>query len=298
MSRAAPFVLAVVVSACGAGRPPAPDTPLPPEPRANAFIRKVDDIAIERGERGGLEARMLIGPGSLPSERAAVAWFRIAEDSVFGSAHPCFELHGIVLSGTGDMLDPRGVVHLVPGDATYVPARYPFAIVAVGGPLEILQVFTADEGLENCEMQVRAAEEPIPPEDREGLFATQHVVRTADSPWIPIAAGKGRVQLLVDDETTGARLAYLGHLVAEPGLAIPAHVHETSDEILLVRSGRGVMTIDGDDMTVQAGMIIRIPANTEHAFVAEGDVPVEAVQIYAGPGPEQRFRAARDAAGL
>jgi len=288
----------VVVAACGAGRPPAPETPLPPEPLAAGFLRRVEDIPMERGEGGSLEARMLVGPGGLSSPRAAVAWFRIPEEGAFGAAHPCFELHGVVLSGTADFLDPRGVARLGPGDAVYLPSRYPFALVAVGGPLEILEVFAARGGIEACEAAVRGVEAPPPPEDREGLAATQHVVRAEDTSWVPIAAGKGRVQMLLDDETVGARLAYVGQFVAEPGLAVPAHVHDGSDEILFVRTGRGTMTIRGDELTVEGGMVVRIPAGTEHAFVAEGDQPLTAVQVYAGPGPEARFRAARDAAGL
>lgn len=289
---------AIVLAACGAGRPPAPETPLPPEPLAARYLRSVDDIPVERGQTGGLAARMLVGPGGLSSARVAMAWFRIAEEGAFGAAHPCFELHGVILSGTADLLDPRGVVRLGPGDALHVPARYPFALVAVGGPLELLQVFAAREGIEACEAAVREAEEPPPPEDREGLHATQHVVRGEDAGWIPIGGGKGRVQMLLDAETVGAGLAYLGQFVGEPGLAVPAHVHAESDEILYIRSGRGTMTVQGEDLTVTGGMIVRIPAGTEHAFVAEGDEPLTAVQVYAGPGPEQRFRAARDAAGL
>lgn len=295
----APVLAATLwVAACGASRPPAPETPLPPEPVAARFLRVVDELPMERGEDGSLEARMLVGPGGLPTDRAAVAWFRMPDGGAFGAAHPCFDLHGIVLSGSADLLDPRGAVRLTAGDAIFLPSRYPFALVAVGGPLEILEVFAARQGVAACDAMVQAAEELVPPEDREGLIATQHVLRGEDAPWIPIAAGKGRVQMLVDGEVQGARLAYLGQLVAEPGLAIPAHVHADSDEILLVRTGRGTMTIEGHALSVESGMVIRIPAGTEHSFVADGGEPLTAVQIYAGPGPEQRFVAARDAAGL
>jgi putative monooxygenase len=295
--RGAIWVAALVLAnGCGGSRPPAPETPLPEEPLAARFVRVVEDLATERGQDGSLEAKMLVGPGGLTSDRAAVAWFRMPDGGAFGAAHPCFDLHGVILSGAADLLDPRGAVRLEAGDAVFLPARYPFAIVAAGGPLEILEVFAAQGGIAACDATVRAATELAPPEDREGLNATQHVVRGEDAEWISIAQGKGRVQMLVDEEVQGARLAYVGQLVAEPGLVIAPHVHTDSDEILLVRAGSGTMTIAGARLPVLAGMVIRIPAGTEHAFEADGSAALRAVQIYAGPGPEQRFRAARDAA--
>jgi len=290
--------VALIATACGASRPPAPRTPLPPTDPADRYVRRVSDLPFEAGEDGSLQARMLVGPGGLSSERAAVAWFRVAAEHAFGAAHPCFDLHGVVLSGEADLLDPRGVTRLQTGDALFVPSRYPFVIVANAGPVELLEVFASDEGVRECDDSVREAETMPPPQDREGLVAIQHVQRAADAPWIPVGGGKGRVQMLVDQEVQGATLAYVGQFVGQPGLSLPAHAHDDSDEILLIRSGHGTMMIGGERIEVRGGMVVLIPAGTEHSFVADGDEPVRAVQVYAGPGPEQRFRAARDAAGL
>ena len=55
-------------------------------------------------------------------------------------------------------------------------------------------------------------------------------------------------------------------------------------------SGVMEMTVAGTAYTVRAGDAIRIPAGVKHtAAVASKDEPVRAVQIYAVPGPEQRF---------
>ena len=292
------LTLALLATACGASRPPAPATALPPASPGDRYVRLVSDLAVEVGEDESLQARMLVGPGGLSSDRVAVAWFQVAEDHVFGAAHPCFDLHGVVLSGEADLLDPRGATRVAAGDALFVPRRYPFVLIANGGPVELLQVFASTQGVRACDDSVRQAEQMLPPEDREGLVATQHFLRGTDAPWIPIGGGKGRVQMLVDREVQGATLAYMGRFAGEPGLSLPTHAHDDSEEVLLVRSGRGTLTIDGERIGVRGGMVVHIPPRTEHSLVVDGDEPLRAVQVYAGPGPEERFRAARDAAGL
>lgn len=297
--RAQLVAIAVLAVACGASRPPAPETPLPPEPVAARFVRRLADLPVERGQDASLAARMLVGPGGLESDRAAVAWFQIAEDHAFGAAHPCFDLHGVVLSGEANLLDPRGVVRIAAGDGLFVPRRYPFVMVANGGPFEILQIFAADEGVRACDDSVRErAEDMPPPEDREGLVALQHLVRAADAPFIPLAQGQARVQMLVDADAQGARLAYAGQFVAEPGLRLPAHAHDDADEILFVREGRGTLTIEGERVALEPQTVVRIPAGTLHSFEADATAGFAAVHVYAGPGPAERFRSARDAAGL
>ena len=48
--------------------------------------------------------------------------------------------------------------------------------------------------------------------------------------------------------------------------------------------------IDGKTFEANAGDAIHIPANTPHSARGVGHVEaLRAVQVYAGPGPEQRF---------
>jgi quercetin dioxygenase-like cupin family protein len=103
-----------------------------------------------------------------------------------------------------------------------------------------------------------------------------------------VYAQKGtEVRMWVED----AEGAYAGTLRFEPGTAVAAHRHETSEELLVLTAGQGEMTLDGKTVTVKAGDAIHIPKQTLHAFKATGGVPVEAVQIYAPKGPEDRFKA-------
>ncbi len=105
-----------------------------------------------------------------------------------------------------------------------------------------------------------------------------------------IANGKGSARLLLNPQN-GMKEAALTLLVLAPGAEVPEHVHESSAEILYVESGTVEMTIGGRPLTAHAGDAIYIPANVRHsAKVTSKLTPVRAVQLYVGPGPEQRFR--------
>lgn len=74
----------------------------------------------------------------------------------------------------------------------------------------------------------------------------------------------------------------------DAGQKVPTHVHEHETELLYVISGSGTMTVDGVDLPVGPTTVVQIPPNTEHSFVAAE--AVTAIQLYAPPGPEQRFK--------
>ena len=65
--------------------------------------------------------------------------------------------------------------------------------------------------------------------------------------------------------------------------------HDASDELLYVVSGRVEVTIGGRALTAGPGDAILVPQGVEHsAKVLER---AKLVQVYVGPGPEERFRA-------
>jgi quercetin dioxygenase-like cupin family protein len=125
---------------------------------------------------------------------------------------------------------------------------------------------------------------------RAPLVPVRHVVSTADAPTFRVSQGKGTAILLVNEET-GARAASLGVLELQAGAGVPEHIHEDSVEMLYVEEGGAEMTIEGQVMPVRAGDAVYIPAGTRHAArIPEGAPRFRAVQVYVGPGPEQRFR--------
>jgi quercetin dioxygenase-like cupin family protein len=116
-----------------------------------------------------------------------------------------------------------------------------------------------------------------------------HVIPSASVPELTIAQGKGHVRILVEAPAKAAMTL----LTLEPGAAVPEHVHEESDELLYLEAGAVEMTIAGKPVTAKAGDAVHIPAGTPHSARVHGSRTLKAVQIYAGPGPEQRFKAPR-----
>ncbi|WXH30080.1 hypothetical protein WA016_04050 [Myxococcus stipitatus] len=114
-------------------------------------------------------------------------------------------------------------------------------------------------------------------------------VSTAEAPRHLIAGGKGRATLFLN-QATGATAASLTLLELQPGGEVPEHTHDTSVEILYIEDGAADMTVSGQTLRVSKGDAVYIPAGAKHsARVVSPGVPFKAVQVYAGPGPEQRF---------
>ncbi len=69
------------------------------------------------------------------------------------------------------------------------------------------------------------------------------------------------------------------HLVICRG-AIPAHVHQSHDETVLLLQGSGELRLGEARFLVGAGMLIHIPAGTVHAFRATSSEVVTAVSCF------------------
>ncbi|MBJ6764665.1 cupin domain-containing protein [Myxococcaceae bacterium JPH2] len=114
-------------------------------------------------------------------------------------------------------------------------------------------------------------------------------VSTAESPRYTIAGGKGHATLMLN-ATTGATAASMSVLELDAGGEVPEHVHATSAELLYVQAGAADMKVNGQALRVSPGDAVYIPAGAKHsARVVTPGPAFRAVQVYAGPGPEQRF---------
>lgn len=111
----------------------------------------------------------------------------------------------------------------------------------------------------------------------------------ANAPVYSILGGRGSAQLLLH-AANGVPEAALSELVLAPGAEVATHTHADSVEILYIMSGSVTMTIDGKERLANAGDAIYIPRGTPHAARVAGTLtPLRVVQVYVGPGPEQRF---------
>jgi quercetin dioxygenase-like cupin family protein len=122
----------------------------------------------------------------------------------------------------------------------------------------------------------------------EPAAAPRYHVSTKEAPRHLIANGKGSATLLLN-ASTGATAASMTLLELNKGAGVPEHVHESSAEILYVEDGAVEMTLDGQKLRVERGDAVYIPAGVKHSAQVVSEGPFRAVQVYAGPGPEQRF---------
>ncbi|WP_224362801.1 cupin domain-containing protein [Hyalangium versicolor] len=122
----------------------------------------------------------------------------------------------------------------------------------------------------------------------EPAAAPRYRVPTKEAPRYQIANGKGSATLLLN-ASTGASAASMTLLELNQGAAVPEHVHESSAEILYVEEGAAEMTVDGKKLRVEKGDAVYIPAGAKHSAQVVSQESFRAVQVYAGPGPEQRF---------
>ncbi|WP_163991644.1 cupin domain-containing protein [Pyxidicoccus caerfyrddinensis] len=113
-------------------------------------------------------------------------------------------------------------------------------------------------------------------------------VPTSEAPRHIIAGGKGRATLLLNP-STGATAASVTLLELQPGAEVPEHTHDTSAEILYIEEGTAEMAVSGEKLRVGKGDAVYIPAGAKHSARVSPGPTFKAVQVYAGPGPEQRF---------
>lgn len=118
--------------------------------------------------------------------------------------------------------------------------------------------------------------------------SVRYRVSTKEAPRHVIANGKGSATLLLN-ASTGATAASMTLLELGKGAGVPEHVHESSAEILYVEDGAAEMTVSGQKLRVEKGDAVYIPAGAKHSAQVVSEGPFRAVQVYAGPGPEQRF---------
>lgn len=117
---------------------------------------------------------------------------------------------------------------------------------------------------------------------RDGGARTATVLHREQAPRAQAPHGRAEIRHLARGEA-----AYLGLLRLDPGAKVPSH-RDATEEYIYVLEGRGTMNIDGDSFEVGPETAIFMPAQAEVAF-ENGDAPMVALQVFAGPGPAAKY---------
>jgi quercetin dioxygenase-like cupin family protein len=109
----------------------------------------------------------------------------------------------------------------------------------------------------------------------------------------PVSAGKATVrQVLVgDDEAPNFALR---RFVMQPGGGMPRHTNRVEHEQYVLR-GRATVGIGNDEVSVEAGDVLYIPAGVPHFYRARGEEPFEFLCVV--PNLPDRIEVLEEAGG-
>ncbi len=82
-------------------------------------------------------------------------------------------------------------------------------------------------------------------------------------------AGLNTIKVVIDRSET--KRTEVGFETFRAGLVGPPHKHEEKEQVYLMMSGSGWVTVDGEKRPVSQGDIIYVPANAVHQTIASPD---------------------------
>ena len=108
------------------------------------------------------------------------------------------------------------------------------------------------------------------------------MVELKTAPTRAVPSGQASIKILAQGKN-----AFIGQLSLAPGAQVPIH-RDATEEYIYIVSGSGQITIDGKTSQVNAGTTIYMPAKAKVSF-KNGDQPLVAIQIFAGPSPAAKY---------
>jgi quercetin dioxygenase-like cupin family protein len=115
---------------------------------------------------------------------------------------------------------------------------------------------------------------------------TVHLARAGDAKDLSWAGGAMHAHL--DLEKDASPDVYVGRI--EGTAAVPEHAHPTSWEVLCAIEASGTFTVDGVPTHIVGPTVVAVPPGRKHSWQPDAGSKLVAVQVYAPPGPEQRFK--------
>lgn len=91
------------------------------------------------------------------------------------------------------------------------------------------------------------------------------VINVDDLEWQPHKMVKGvKIKVLISKAVQGTDVTCMLVKIGQ-GIEVPEHIHENSDDILYILSGKATMAAEGsEDFVLEPGVIVRVPKGTKH----------------------------------
>lgn len=90
----------------------------------------------------------------------------------------------------------------------------------------------------------------------------------------------GSLNWLASKPIGNAEGVTLGHVIVHPGCANPRHLHHASEEVLYLLRGRLEHTMGSDQVILEAGDTLVVPAHLPHQAINIGEVDAEMIVAY------------------
>ncbi|MFT3765730.1 MAG: cupin domain-containing protein [Minicystis sp.] len=311
------FVAAAIPLSCNDPHPPAPapsaSAPVPtasasaPAPKPPAPI----DATLPAAAPGALERRAECGKKActlthvVPDEvrpvlsdgAPAVIWEQVINErsSVVFPRDEVVEVMGVVLDGTVDITAMEMAPKATSVGGRWAGFRAPGGGVTIngaGGKAARVALVVATGKSLSAHLDQR--DRPGAPPSWNWKTRPRRVMTFsfADRPDLAWGGGAYHARTGWDEDDKAAAVIDLIRFSANAGVA--EHTHDREWEILALIEGEGALVrrpASGEQrVEAKAGTILNIPAGVRHTWEPSGKAPLFAIQVYAPPGPEQRFK--------
>ncbi|GBG37408.1 cupin domain-containing protein [Mycobacterium montefiorense] len=114
------------------------------------------------------------------------------------------------------------------------------------------------------------------------MSTTGEPLSSCGDTWLAAAQGE-RQAIRVDSRTTGGAYAII-ESAAQPGCAVPTHLHRNEDEHFLVISGRYRIAVGSELFDAPPGARVTVPRNSPHSWrnIAQAESRLLAILIPGG----------------
>ena len=115
------------------------------------------------------------------------------------------------------------------------------------------------------------------------------IIKPATAPRRSLEPGRGESIQLIDTGIGVESLDVHMNVLNPGGPRGRVHRHSKSDNVYIVKSGEGLLTIEGEAHTIVADDVVFIPAGVRHALSNVSDRKLVIYEIYAPAGPAFDF---------
>lgn len=285
------------ITASAVVRPPAPISGALPDAAPSPLDRRAE-CAKEACAFGHVvpdEVRPALSDGA-----PAVIWEQVIAEraSVVFPRDEVVEVMGVVLDGSVDLTAMEEAPKHSPVGGRWAAFRAPGGGVTLNGQggraARVALVVVTTEPGKALGAHLAQRDRPGAPPSWNWKARPSRIEITSFADRPDLAWGGGALHARIAWETEPRPAAALSLLRFSPDAGVATHVHASEWEIIAAFEGDGVLvktlSTGEERLPVKQGAIVNVPSGRPHAFQPSGKAPFFALQVYAPPGPEQRFK--------